>query len=176
MKLRQRRDAFWKQVQFTPSKHHESTAWCWCHDLFPLCLSNCSHQRGLSPHGGLFMWLLNGTGVPEGRHASHMWQIPTNCPVLWPWTSGHPLGPWVQSCWILFPWQTHSTHQTERPCSCTQTPNNRMPVLGSPFYLGKGAMWTGGQIFQGFCSGIILCDVSLKGSDGLQISGGIRWS
>lgn len=92
-----------------------------------------------------------------------------------------PPGPWAQSCWILFPWQTYSSHQTESPCSCTQTPNNRMLVLGEkrmgpPFFflLGKGAMWTGGQIFQGFCNGIILCDVSLKGSNGLKVLGALN--
>lgn len=93
---------------------------------------------------------------------------------------GSPPGPWAQSCWILFPWQTYSSHQTESPCSCTQTPNNRMLVLGEkrmgpPFFFlsGKGAMWTGGQIFQGFCNGIILCDVSLKGSNGLKVLGAL---
>lgn len=86
--------------------------------------------------------------------------------------SRSPYGTRMEPCQILFPWQTYSAHQTERPCSCTQTLNNRMLVLWQkwpgPFF-GEGVMWAGGQIFQGFCNKIIFCNVPLNGSDCRQI-------
>lgn len=63
--------------------------------------------------------------------------------------SRSPCGPWVQSCQILFPWQTYSTRQAERPCSCTQIPNNRMLVLGQITKKGKGVMWVGRSNISG---------------------------
>lgn len=103
-------------------------ALCSVYSKLRLHLDNCSHEDILSPCCSNFMCLFNDRGVPEGRRASPMWQIPTNCPAL-TMNSRSPHGSRVQSCRTLFPWQTYSSHQTERPCSCTQTPNNRMPVL-----------------------------------------------
>lgn len=121
-----------------------------------LYLDNCSHEDSLSFHSGILMCLFNGLAVPEGHHTPHMWWIPTNCPAL-TMNSRSPHGHRAPSCRILFPWQTYSTHQTERPCSCTQTPNNRMLVLGqktfgSPFW-GRGQCERVVKYFRGFAIG-----------------------
>lgn len=129
-----------------------------------LYLDNCSHENILSFHSGILIRLFSGLAIPEGSHTSHMWQIPTNCPALTV-NSRSPRGLRAQSCWILFPWQTYSTHQTEWTCSCTQTPNNRMLVLGQkrlgpPFV--EGGDVSGWSNMSGVCSRIILCDVPLN--------------
>lgn len=99
------------------------------YSVLRLCLSNSSHEDTLSPHAGILMCLFNSISVPEGCHTSHIWRIPTNWRGLTV-NSGSPHGPWVQPRWILFPKQTYLTHQTEKPRSCTQTPNNRFLNLG----------------------------------------------
>lgn len=94
-----------------------------------LCLDKCSHEDALSSHSRVLMRRPDGCDAPEGRHRSGAWWIPANCPPsdreLWVTLS-------VSRCWTVkycFPWQTCSAHQAGRPCSCTQTLNNGMPVL-----------------------------------------------
>lgn len=91
---------------------------------------------------------------------------------VWPWTPGHPLVPGCSPVEYCFPGR-HA--QPIRQKDHAAAPKH--PTIGCLFwdrkgrvpFLGKGVMWAGGQIFQGFCNGVILCDVPLYGSDHLQI-------
>lgn len=92
---------------------------------------------------------------------------------LWPWTPGHPMVPGRSPVEYCFPGRhTQPIRQKDHAAA------PKHPTIGCLFwgrkgrvpFLGKGAMWAGGQIFQGFCNRIILCDVPLNGRDRLQIS------
>lgn len=144
---------------------------CSVYSELRLYLDNCSHEDILSPHSGTLTCLVIGFDVPEGRRTSRMWWIPADCPASTV-NSRSPPGPRAQSRRILFPWQTCSAHQTERPCSCTQTPNNRMLVLGQkrsgPHFWGRGWCERVVKYFRGFCNRTILCDSPLNGGVRLQ--------
>lgn len=96
---------------------------------------------------------------------------------LWPWTPGHPVVPRRGPDEYCFPNRHAQLIRQKDHAAAPEHPTIGCLFWGRkglvPFFLGTGVMWAGGQIFQGFCNWIILCDVPVKWSDRLQISGGI---
>lgn len=115
-----------------------------------------------------------GLTAPEGCH------IPLTCDrfpptvQLWPWTPGHPMVPRRSPDEYCFPGRRAQLIRQKDHAAAPRHPTIGCLFWGSKSWVplilgGKGVIWAGGQIFQGFCNRIILCDVAVNGSNRLQI-------